>query len=59
VRSADQTKHTPIIVLGACAVEPDQQHAPATRCDTFPTTPYLPEQLVSAIHAAEAATLKR
>lgn len=57
VRHADQTKQTPIIVLTACAFEPDQQHASAAGCDVFLPKPWLPEQLVSAIHAVEPTTL--
>jgi CheY-like chemotaxis protein len=48
LRSADETQQTPVIVLTACAFEPDQQRADAAGCNVFLPKPCLPEQLVSA-----------
>jgi CheY-like chemotaxis protein len=47
LRSADETQQTPVIVLTACAFEPDQQRADAAGCNVFLPKPCLPEQLVS------------
>jgi two-component system, cell cycle response regulator DivK len=52
LRDIGATKERPIIVLTACAFEPDQQRSFAAGCDTFLRKPCLPEQLVSVIRAA-------
>lgn len=49
LRDGDRTRHTPIIVLSACAFEPDQQRAFAAGCDVFLAKPCLPDRLVSEI----------
>jgi two-component system cell cycle response regulator DivK len=51
LRDGDGTRAKPIIVLTACAFEPDQQRALAAGCDTFLTKPCLPERLVDEIHS--------
>src|SRR6266581_2425294 len=42
LRANDGTKHKPIIVVTACAFEPDQQRACAAGCDAFLPKPCLP-----------------
>jgi two-component system cell cycle response regulator DivK len=49
LRDADETRQTPIIVLTACAFEPDQARARAAGCNVFLPKPCLPEQLVREI----------
>jgi two-component system, cell cycle response regulator DivK len=49
IRVSARTAHSPIIVLTACAFEPDQQRALAAGCDRFLPKPCLPEQLESEI----------
>src|SRR4051812_15666020 len=49
LRQMKETKHTPIIVLTACAFEPDQKRALAAGCDVFLPKPCLPDLLVSHI----------
>ena len=49
LRDAHDTKQTPIIVLTACAFEPDQRRARAAGCNVFLPKPCLPEQLVREI----------
>jgi two-component system, cell cycle response regulator DivK len=49
LRSANGTHDKPIIVLTACAFEPDQQRAFAAGCDVFLPKPCLPDRLVSEI----------
>jgi CheY-like chemotaxis protein len=55
LRDGNQTHDKPIIVLTACAFEPDQQRAFAAGCDVFLPKPCLPDRLVSAIRAVLAA----
>ena len=45
IRLCAQTAHSPIIVLTACAFEPDQLRALAAGCDRFLPKPCLPQQL--------------
>jgi len=45
LRASRQTARVPIIVLTACAFEPDQQRALSAGCDRFLAKPCLPEQL--------------
>ena len=47
LRESDGTCGKPIIVLTACAFEPDQQRALAAGCDVFLAKPCLPDRLVS------------
>src|SRR5207247_4471249 len=49
LRDGNGTQHKPIIVLTACAFEPDQQRALAAGCDVFLPKPCLPDRLVSEI----------
>ena len=49
LRGADETKQTPIIVLTACAFEPDQERARAAGCTVFLPKPCLPQQLFREI----------
>src|SRR5438132_7416228 len=51
LRDGNGTHDKPIIVLTACAFEPDQQRALAAGCDTFLAKPCLPDRLVSEIRA--------
>ena len=51
LRDGDGTHDKPIIVLTACAFEPDQQRALAAGCDLFLAKPCLPDRLVSEIRA--------
>jgi two-component system cell cycle response regulator DivK len=51
LRDGNGTHDTPIIVLTACAFEPDQQRALAAGCDTCLTKPCPPDRLVSEIRA--------
>src|SRR6266581_1334065 len=46
LRESDGTCGKPIIVLTACAFEPDQQRALAAGCDVFLAKPCLPDRLV-------------
>ena len=46
IRGDARTKHTPVIVLTACAFEPDQARAFAAGCDLFLPKPCLPEDLL-------------
>ena len=43
------TKQLPIVVLSACAFEPDQRRAFDAGCDVFLPKPCLPEHLVSEL----------
>lgn len=52
LRAAGPTKDKPIIVLTACAFEPDQQRAFAADCDGFLPKPCLPETLLMEIRRA-------
>ena len=56
LRHADETKLTPIIVLTACTLEPEQRRAYAAGCDVFLSKPCLPENLLSAISEVVATT---
>jgi len=47
LRHSDLTKATPLIVLTACAFEPDQARAFAAGCDVFLPKPCLPEVLLA------------
>jgi two-component system cell cycle response regulator DivK len=49
IRVSHRTARSPIIVLTACAFEPDQQRALAAGCDRFLPKPCLPEQLEDEI----------
>jgi two-component system cell cycle response regulator DivK len=49
IRLSRRTACAPIIVLTACAFEPDQQRALAAGCDRFLPKPCLPEQLEDEI----------
>jgi len=49
LRATNETKQTPIIVLTACAFEPDQQRAHAAGCNVFLPKPCLPDRLLSEI----------
>jgi len=51
LRADNGTHHKPIIVLTACAFEPDRHRALAAGCDRFLAKPCLPDQLVSEIRA--------
>jgi len=51
LRNDNGSRDKPIIVLTACAFEPDQQRARAAGCDVFLAKPCLPERLVSDIRA--------
>ncbi len=51
LRDSDGTHAMPIIVLTACALEPDQQRALAAGCDVFLSKPCLPDRLVTEIRA--------
>jgi CheY-like chemotaxis protein len=46
LRADERTRATPLIVLTACAFEPDQARAFAAGCDVFLPKPCLPEMLV-------------
>jgi len=54
VRESHTTHDMPIIVLTACAFEPDQQRALAAGCDVFLAKPCLPDRLVSEIRGVLA-----
>jgi CheY-like chemotaxis protein len=56
LRDDDGTKQTPIIVLTACAFEPDQRRARAAGCTVFLPKPCLPEQLAREIRDVGATT---
>jgi DNA-binding response OmpR family regulator len=47
LRGDTRTKDTPLIVLTACAFEPDQARAFAVGCDVFLPKPCLPEMLLA------------
>jgi CheY-like chemotaxis protein len=47
LRGDERTKSTPLIVLTACAFEPDQSRAFAAGCDVFLPKPCLPETLLA------------
>jgi two-component system cell cycle response regulator DivK len=47
LRGSEHTKNTPLIVLTACAFEPDQARAFAAGCDVFLPKPCLPETLLA------------
>jgi DNA-binding response OmpR family regulator len=51
LRHDHQTRTKPLIVLTACAFEPDQQRAHLAGCDVFLPKPCLPETLLAAIRA--------
>jgi two-component system cell cycle response regulator DivK len=52
LRNGDgSTRDMPIIVLTACAFEPDQLRAFAAGCDTFLAKPCLPDRVVSEIRS--------
>jgi CheY-like chemotaxis protein len=59
LRDADETKQTPIIVLTACAFEPDEQRARAAGCNVFLPKPCLPERLAREIVGLGTDDLKR
>jgi DNA-binding response OmpR family regulator len=50
LRHDEQTRTKPLIVLTACAFEPDQQRAHMAGCDVFLPKPCLPETLLAAIN---------
>jgi DNA-binding response OmpR family regulator len=54
LRRDDATKNTPLIVLTACAFEPDQSRAHTAGCDVFLPKPCLPETLLSEIEVLVA-----
>src|SRR5713226_9176455 len=47
LRDGNGTRDKPIIVLTACAFEPNQQQALAAGCDVFLSKPCLPDRLVT------------
>jgi CheY-like chemotaxis protein len=49
LRESEPAKHTPIIVLTACAFDTDQQRALAAGCDAFLAKPCLPDRLANEI----------
>ena len=51
LRDGDGTRDKPIIVLTACAFEPDQQRAFASGCDVFLAKPCLPDHLVRELRS--------
>ena len=51
LRAGDDTHDMPIIVLSACAFEPDGQRALAAGCDLFLAKPCLPDRLLDEIRA--------
>ena len=51
IRVDARTKLTPVIVLTACAFEPDQARAFAAGCDLFLPKPCLPEDLLRQAEA--------
>ena len=53
LRGDARTKHTPVIVLTACAFEPDQARAFAAGCDLFLPKPCLPEDLLQQAEDAD------
>jgi two-component system cell cycle response regulator DivK len=55
LRDGNSTHDKPIIVLTACAFEPDQARALAAGCDVFLPKPCLPDRLVREIHAVLAS----
>ena len=60
LRQDERTKHTPLIVLTACTVEPDQSRAFSAGCDVFLPKPCLPELLLAEAQRliAQAAALR-
>jgi two-component system cell cycle response regulator DivK len=59
LRDGHGTHDTPIVVLSACALEPDQERARAAGCDSFLAKPCLPDRLVSEICAVLARRLPK
>ena len=61
LRDGDGTRDKPIIVLTACAFEPDQQRARAAGCNVFLAKPCLPDHLVRELRSilTSHATTKR
>jgi two-component system cell cycle response regulator DivK len=57
LRAATRTARVPIIVLTACAFEPDQQRALSAGCDRFLPKPCLPDRLDTEIRTL--LTLRR
>jgi two-component system, cell cycle response regulator DivK len=51
LRDGVGTRGKPIIVLTACAFEPDQQRALAVGCDVFLAKPCLPDRLAQEIRS--------
>jgi len=49
LREDERTKHTPVIVLTVCTLEPDQARAFAVGCDVFLPKPCLPETLLAEV----------
>jgi DNA-binding response OmpR family regulator len=49
LRQDERTKNTPLIVLTACAFEPDQSRAQMAGCDVFLPKPCLPETLLAEV----------
>ena len=59
LRVDEATKDKPIIVLTACAFEPDQQRARAAGCDAFLAKPCLPDTLTSEVRRVLAVRLSQ
>jgi DNA-binding response OmpR family regulator len=54
LRDRHDTQDKPVIVLTACAFEPDQERALTAGCDVFLPKPCLPDRLASAIRVVLA-----
>jgi two-component system, cell cycle response regulator DivK len=54
LRADGATRDKPVIVLTACALEPDRQRAEAVGCDAFLPKPCLPETLATEIRRTAA-----
>jgi CheY-like chemotaxis protein len=50
LKSAESTKHVPVLVLTACVWQSDRDRATASGCDLFLAKPCLPDVLVREIH---------
>jgi CheY-like chemotaxis protein len=59
LRAAERTKHTPIILLTACAFQSDRERARHAGCDVFLTKPCLPSELVCEVRRLLAASKPR
>ena len=59
LRATERTKHTPIIILTACAFQSDREHAWHAGCDVFLTKPCLPNELLCEVRRLLAASKPR